>query len=237
MRMRIYARELNKSWQCAMCNGVYSILPILVIHIRSAHSHEPGLCFPCGVDMCPRTFKNTNTYYKHVRNDHRDKYAAGSSVGNKSLLSANIYTPNSVNSDSNKSSGSDTVTVTSDLVENSDDNVISIEHDDVTSDTTKVASGHLIQLKCKAGVTQSILPSIVEMNEAVVDSVLDNVSSKVAERLQANGIGPEERLATDLQEIIESHRNPLRSLRTVYCQNSVIEAHYPMVVSIHVLNM
>ena len=72
----------------------------------------------------------------------------------------------------------------------------------ITSDVTKVASGHLIQLKCKAGVTQSILPSIVEMNEAVVDSVLDNISCKVSERLQANGVGPEEPLATDIKEIV-----------------------------------
>ena len=53
------------------------------------------------------------------------------------------------------------------------------------SDTVKVASGHLIELKCKAGVTQSLLPSIVEMNEAVVDS---NISSAVMERLQANSV-------------------------------------------------
>ena len=44
-------------------------------------------------------------------------------------------------------------------------------HYSAISDTVKVASGHLIRLKCKAGVTQSLLPSIVEMNEAVVDRV------------------------------------------------------------------
>ena len=230
MRERVMARELNKSWQCTMCNGVYSILPILISHIRSVHSHEPGLCFSCGVDMCPKTFKNTNTYYKHVRKDHCDKYAADSSVANKYLLSANTQTPTSVNTDSNESV---TVPVTSDLVNdqcNSDD--IGLEHSNVASDATKVASGHLIQLKCKAGVTQSILPSIVEMNEAVVDSVLDNVSCKVAERLQANGIGPEEPLATDIREIIESSQSS--SFTSHYCQNSMIQAHYPMVVSMHV---
>ena len=189
--------------------------------------------------MCPRTYKNTNTYYRHVRRDHSDKYAADSSVANKYLLSANTQMPNSMDKDSNESPDSATVPVTtSDLVDNqctqSDDNTIGMEHN-ITSDVTKVASGHLIQLKCKAVVTQSILPSIVEMNEAVVDSVLDNISCKVSERLQANGIGPEEPLATDIKEIIESHRNPLRSLHTIYCQNSMMQAHYPMVVSIHII--
>lgn len=187
--------------------------------------------------MCPKTFKNTNTYYKHIRKDHGNKYAADSSVANKYLLSVNTPTSTSstVNIDSNGCSDSIT-----DFVSNSDDNAaddigLNPEPDNVTvvSDATKVASGHLIQLKCKAGVTQSILPSIVEMNEAVVDSVLNNISLKVAERLQANGIGPEDLLTTDIQEIIESNRNPLHSLHTIYCQNSMIQAHYPMVVSIY----
>ena len=45
------------------------------------------------------------------------------------------------------------------------------------------------------------------MNE-VVYNVLNSVSWKVAERLQASGIGPEEPLATEIQDILESHRNP-----------------------------
>ena len=154
--------------------------------------------------MCPKTYKNTNTYYRHVRRDHSDKYAADSSVANKYLLSANTQMPNSMDKDSNESPDSATVPVTTS--DQSDDNTIGMEHN-ITSDVTKVASGHLIQLKCKAGVTQSILPSIVEMNEAVVDSVLDNISCKVSERLQANGVGPVEPLATDIKEIIESSQS------------------------------
>ena len=185
--------------------------------------------------MCPKTFKNTNTYYKHIRKDHSDKYA-DSSVANKYLLTANTPTATSSTVNTDSSGCSDSI---ADFVSNSDDNDIGLnpEPDNVTvvSDATKVASGHLIQLKCKAGVTQSILPSIVEMNEAVVDSVLNNVSLKIAERFQASKIGPEDPLATDIQEIIESNRNPLRSLHTIYCQNSTIQAHYPMVVSTFII--
>ena len=100
-------------------------------------------------------------------------------------------------------------------------------------DTVKVASGHLIRLRCKAGVTQALLPSIVEMNEAVVDSVLSNITSKMSVKLQANGIDSESNLAREIREVIESHRNPLQSLQTVYCQNSSIKAHYPMIVSLN----
>ena len=173
--------------------------------------------------MCPRTFKNTNTYYKHVRNEHGNKYAGDASVASKYLLSANTLTTKSVNGDPNGSGNSNSDIVQSDLVSHrpdqcnlsESDNISDLECDGVVTDVTKVASGHLIQLKCRAGVTQSIFPSIVEMNEAVVDNVLNSVSWKVAERLQANGIGPEEPLATDIQDIIESHRNPLHSFHTI----------------------
>lgn len=142
--------------------------------------------------MCPKTFKNTNTYYKHVRKDHGDKYAADSSVAKKYLLFANTPTSGSSSADTDSNGCSHSIadpgSVSNLCNSTPDDNTIDLnpENSSVESDATKVASGHLIQLKCKAGVTQSILPSIVEMNEAVVDSVLDNVSWKVAERLHAS---------------------------------------------------
>ena len=59
---------------CTLCSGTYTLLPTLVSHIRAAHSHEQRLCFSCGINNCPKTFKNTNTYYKHIRNNHYEKY-------------------------------------------------------------------------------------------------------------------------------------------------------------------
>ena len=90
--------------------------------------------------MCPKTFKNTNTYYKHIRKDHSDKYA-DSSVTNKYLLTANTPTATSSTVNTDSSGCSDFI------VSDSDDNDIGLnpEPDNVTvvSDATKVASGHL----------------------------------------------------------------------------------------------
>ena len=36
------------------------------------------------------------------------------------------------------------------------------------SDTVKIASGHILKLRCKTGVTQTRLPCVVEINEAVL---------------------------------------------------------------------
>lgn len=83
-----------------------------------------------------------------------------------------------VNDDPNGPGNSNSDVVQSDLVSHrqdqsnhsESDNISDLECDGVVTDVTKVASGHLIQLKCRAGVTQSIFPSIVEMNEAVIVS-------------------------------------------------------------------
>ena len=211
------------------------MLPKLISYIRSAHSHEPGLCFSCGIDCCPRTFKNTNTY-KHVRSVHKNRYSVSSDtlLVKKSLLKENFTSEDEDNASNDSEGDSDVDFLVGGDATHPESQVQVQENSSEIlgcNDIVKVACGHLIRLKCKAGVTQTLLPSIVEMNEAVVDGVLTNISSKVMERFQANGIEAESPLAREVRDVIESHRNPLQSLQTVYCQNSHIQAHYPMIVS------
>ena len=210
-------------------------MPILISHIRSAHSHESGLCFSCGVNNCPKTFRNTNTYYKHVRRAHHEKYTADTSATKKQLLCGSTSTevPHTVD-DSNST---EDISVES-VADHEDDGDIltettSVAHFESGSDTVKIASGHILKLRCKTGVTQSLLPCVVEMNEAVVDSVLTNISTELSAKLQTHGIQPEDMIATEIKEVINSHRNPLQSLHSVYRQTSIINTHYHNIVSSH----
>ena len=109
----------------------------------------------------------------------------------------------------------------------SDDQIVQFEH----SDTEKIASGHILKFRCKAGVTQSLLPMVVEMNEAVVDSDFTNVTSKLIRSLMAHGIHADDSIAIEVREVIDSHRNPLQSLHSIHCQTSVINNHYNIVLS------
>ena len=202
------------------------MLPTLISHIRSAHSHEPELNFSCGIDSCPKPFKNTNTYYKHVRSVHKARYSETSDTLEVKQLSKISTT---------ESESDEHVTVSnfnSDLDIHTFDDTTDEEMEPANEAQEKSdAISRCVRLKCKAGVTQTLLPSIVEMNEAVLDGVLTNLSKNVAERLQANGIEAESSLAREIMDVIESHRNPLQSLQTVCCQNSKIQSYYPMIVS------
>ena len=57
--------------------------------------------------MCPRTVKNTNTYNKHIKKEHGDRYAAYSCVAIKYLISAYTQTPDSMDKDDSCGGGPD----------------------------------------------------------------------------------------------------------------------------------
>ena len=62
------------AWQCQICQSRYGLLFELLGHVRAAHSADCNLNFVCQVNGCPRMFTKTNTWYKHVRGEHKDKY-------------------------------------------------------------------------------------------------------------------------------------------------------------------
>ena len=62
------------TWQCQLCASRYALLFELVGHVRAAHSADCNLNFVCQVKGCPRIFQKTNTWYKHVRAQHKEEY-------------------------------------------------------------------------------------------------------------------------------------------------------------------
>ena len=139
-----------------------------------------------------KNFQN-HKYYKHVRSVHKAGYSETSDTLEVKTRQLSKFSTSEGESDehvavSNFNSDLDIHTFDDTTDEEMEPANEAQEKSDAISrcvDTVKVATGHLVRLKCKAGVTQTLLPSIVEMNEAVVDSVLTNLSKNVAERLQA----------------------------------------------------
>jgi hypothetical protein len=57
---------------CVKCNFSLRYLSKLVIHFRFVHQHEHDFQLSCGVDGCSRTYKQTNSFIKHVKREHPD---------------------------------------------------------------------------------------------------------------------------------------------------------------------
>ena len=79
-----------------------------------------------------------------------------------------------------------------------------------------VAAGFLLHFKGKAGMTQTVLTELVEMNQAVVGSVLTNLSSELSDVLARNDVDLASPLATRILEAVERQNDQLDGLQTTY---------------------
>ena len=215
---------------------MYCTLSILVGHIRAVHSHEPQISFTCGIHGCPVTFQNTNTFYKHVTHHHSTEY---NKLETESILSDDTrpsslsrdgdHTTGTINEDCNESaqsSGDDRGTDSHHLA------LSSSQHVACVVDTTTLAAGYLLKLKHRPGMTQNALTEVVEMNDAVANSVLGSVSSSLHDVLETHEVDSHSSLATSIESVLKEHGDPLAGLHTSYRQSSVIQAKYQVVVSL-----
>ena len=62
---------------CSKCNSFRALtLRGLLNHYFTVHSNETNFRVVCGVDDCPAIFTKYNSFYKHVRKQHRNAYDA-----------------------------------------------------------------------------------------------------------------------------------------------------------------
>lgn len=57
---------------CSLCNcfAGQSFSSVLR-HIRNIHKHDPGFQIQCGLEQCPKTYKNYDSFRSHVYRKHR----------------------------------------------------------------------------------------------------------------------------------------------------------------------
>ena len=200
---------------------------MLVGHIRDAHSHEQ-VSFICGVKGCPRTFKKPNTFYKHVKEHHKHAYREPGLHESTHAPIENSTTTDDSTNEENEPTAEGTpapmdVTESSPVPGSSGSKL----------DTTATAAGFLLKLKCRPGMTQIALTEVVEMNEAIVNTVLDGVASDLHDALELHGIQEHTPLFNSIMSVPKHHSDPLSSLSTPYRQSSAINAKYKVVVSLH----
>lgn len=90
-------------------------------------------------------------------------------------------------------------------------------------DITRVATEHLLKLKQRPGVTESLIKEVVEMNQALVRGVIMNATSDI-----------QELESTDPAIIVSKlseHANSLDCLNTSYSINARMKLNFPTCVS------
>ena len=100
-------------------------------------------------------------------------------------------------------------------------------------DVEDVACGCLLKLKCKPGVTESLLNEITESIETVVNGVLLNLKEDITALFENSERNYNTADTAAVISLIDNASDPLASLSTIYRLKSVTQAKYPTVVSNH----
>ncbi len=98
-------------------------------------------------------------------------------------------------------------------------------------DIEDVACGCLLKLKCKPGVTESLLNEITQSIETVVNGVLFNLKTDVTELFNKSEANYNPADTAAVISLIDDASDPLASLSTTYRLKSVTQTKYPAVVS------
>ena len=213
------------AWQCQLCESRYAILFELVGHVRAAHSASCNLNFVCQVHGCPRMFTKTNTWYKHVRAEHKDEY-----FKNEISIPAAPEPQSDTQEMDDLSMGPDDGEGQSSAIGGSDpsDPPNSCSPNTVTQD---MAAGMLLKLKEKHKLSHAAIDEVVQVVEIFTADVISKTLSAVEESAEAHGMDITTPFFRNLSNITDSVSNPLTTLATAYRQQAYVSKNFPYVVS------
>ena len=64
---------MDSTWNCSLCDSfAASSLKRVIRHIGRVHCHDPAFHVHCGIESCPRTYRNFHSYKKHMYLKHRE---------------------------------------------------------------------------------------------------------------------------------------------------------------------
>ena len=217
------------SWNCYNCAASYSSLFDLVSHVRGAHSSEAVLNFICGVQGCSRTFKKTNTWYKHVVKHHRSEYMSSGSSSSDSD-SEEGCTHDIEDGDVQPFSEDENMDPPSTAGALEDDDSLHTHHY-VSFFNKDVIAGKLFKIREHHMVSYAAVGEVVDLVQIACDNILSEALSAIWQSGEASGMDMSSDFFQNLPKTFENLNHPLASIETAYKQYSYIAKNLPYVVS------
>ena len=209
----------TQMWKCQLCESRYALLFELVVHVRAAHSSDYNLNFVCQVKGCPRIFKKTNTWYKHVRSQHMEEYFTREVLIAENPQSDDEEMENFTGDDG----GEEPDPPTNPSCPNScTSNIISPD----------AAAGMLLKLKEKYKLSHAAVDEVIQVFGIMTDHVVTKTLSAVEQSAEAHGMDLTSPFFENLPKIAEDVSNPFSALETAYRQQTYVSKNFPYVVSL-----
>lgn len=219
-------------WSCQLCSASYVSLLDLVSHVRASHSQGVNPNFVCQVNHCPRMFKNTNSWYKHVIKYHRAEYFGD--------ISDDLLSPSSENECDQEENMDDDKD--HDLLDSSssDGSLLTFSEEDSNTDllvsevptviSKEEIAGKLLKLKEKYMIPHDAIHEVVELVQMVCDKNAASALSAVVLSGEACGLDITSDFFQQLPGILEGLSFPLAEIGTTYRQHAYIAQNLPFVV-------
>ena len=221
---------IQRTWQCQKCQAVYCRLFDLVGHVRAAHSADCQINLTCQINGCPRMFKNTNTWYKHVRSVHKEEYS------NRDIEVSTLQPGGGGVADSGSAAdyGGEEDGRSSLYGNDGDSHESAMEIGSITSNLVSqdAAAGMLLKLKEKHKLSQAAVEEVIQVVGIITDHVAVETLSAVKRSAETHGIDMDSPFIKSLPSIPQDVSHPFSSMETAYRQQSYVRNKFPYVVSI-----
>ena len=205
---------------CQLCAASYSCLFDLVSHVRAVHSVEMNLTLVCQVNGCPRMFRKTNTWYKHVVQSHHEEYSKKN--------------PSEFHHEGDDMIDEDVIDE-EDLIDEHDGHTESSPEEvqpegSMVQLSEEVIAGKLLKIREKHLVSYSAISEVVELVNSVCDSMATKCLTAIWQLGEDSGMDTSSAFFQELPQVFEQLSSPLSSVGTAYKQQSFVARNLPYVV-------
>lgn len=217
---------------CPLCNnfGGNSYSAVLR-HIGEIHRHDPSLHIECGIEQCPQTYKNFESFRSHVYRKHRDVLH---------LVESRSQTDGSESRDRSREQALEQDIHVS-MMDAADDHTLSpppttntiatTNNNIVVTDLDKrenIAARFILKTREEYRIPQSTVDNILKDVGEMISAGIDGVKNEFLKRIEGRANLDEAKSL--MLESIDSISPPFEKLNTQYKQTAYYKEHLDYVV-------
>lgn len=206
---------------CSLCNEFTATSMRSVLrHIGLIHSHEPNFSLTCGIHGCPRTYRNYDSFRKHLARHHADALADPSDPRSSADQHENL---------TEEGPDEEFPEFPENYEQLSEQMNVSQEFCVVSSEQKR---RHLALFVLKTrevlNLSESATKQIITDVTDLLEQTLIDVHMQMEQVLSANHIQSETLIS--FKEIFQEHSNPFVDLQSKYMQDQYLCEHLGLVV-------
>lgn len=209
--------QRGSQYCCSLCDH-FSATTIggILRHVGAVHAHEPHFHLVCGINGCPRTYKNFHSFRKHLRRRHAQTLDTTESAASEVTSNGGSHQLEVEGFDSDWAPSSCSPTE------------LPVDREESFKRSTAM---FILKTKEVNGVSQVALNELIEDVTMLVQRTVDSIKLRVEHVLTRNGV-----CAAEIEGLcdifhMEELCSPFRGLHSEFLQHKTFKDLFGLVVS------